>query len=112
MTYSQASAAAVVATVALDLGVLRTKLLGRKSFWTAYGIVVFFQLLTNGVLTGRRIVRYDEGRILGPRVACAPVEDLGFGFALTTQTMCWWVWLGRRARERAARPPAAVGGTR
>ena len=107
MTYSQASAAAAAATVALDLGLLRTRLLTRRSFWTAYGIVVFFQLLTNGVLTGRRIVRYDEGRILGPRIAFAPVEDLGFGFALVTQTMCWWVWLGRRGRERAARRPAA-----
>jgi len=112
--YSRASAAAVVATAALDLGVLRTRLLTRRSFWTAYGIVLFFQLLSNGMLTGRRIVRYDERVIAGPRLASAPVEDLGFGFALVTQTMCLWEWRGRRALAPApaARPPAGAAPTR
>ena len=102
--------AAVAATVALDLGVLRTRLLASRSYWTAYGIVFGFQLLTNGVLTGRHIVRYNPDVILGPRIAKAPIEDLGFGFALVTQTMCAWEWLGRRGRgrERAAPPPAAA----
>ena len=34
-------------------------------FWMAYPIIVFFQLLTNGVLTGFRIVRYSGEAILG-----------------------------------------------
>lgn len=110
MTYSAASAAAVAASVGLDLGVLRTRLVTRRSFWTAYAIVVGFQLLTNGVLTGRRIVTYDERRITGRRVAYAPVEDLGFGFALVTQTLSWWVWWGRRRPFRArAAAPASPG---
>lgn len=113
--YTRASLASVVGTVALDLGVLRTRLLARRSFWTAYGIVVVFQLLVNGVLTGRRVVTYDARRIVGSatprllgdgRVGYAPVEDLGFGFALVTQTLCWWVWLGRRGHGRRGRGPA------
>lgn len=101
-------------TVVLDLGVLRTRLLTRRSYWTAYGIVVGFQLLTNGVLTGRGIVRYRPDVVLGPRIAKAPIEDLGFGFALVTQTMCAWEWLGRRGRgrARAVPPTAAAAGTR
>ena len=110
MTYTTAALLGVAATVLLDLVVLRTRLLGRRAFWTAYAIVVFFQLLTNGVLTGRRIVTYDgdvilgseEPRLLGDgRIAYAPVEDLLFGFALVVQTLCWWVWWGRRLRPRA-----------
>jgi lycopene cyclase domain-containing protein len=100
VTYTQLALLAVTATVLLDLAVLRTRLLTRKAFWTAYAIVVSFQLLTNAWLTGRGIVTYDERRILGLRVAYAPVEDLLFGFALVTQSMVWWVWWGRRGVQR------------
>ena len=96
MTYTQAALLGVVATVLLDLLVLRTRLLTRKVFWTAYAIIVFFQLVTNGILTGRDIVTYDPDAIVGLRIVFAPVEDLLFGFALVVQTLAWWVWWGRR----------------
>jgi lycopene cyclase domain-containing protein len=98
MTYTQAALLGVAATVALDLFVLRTRLLARRAFWTAYAIVVFFQLVTNGILTGRNVVTYDGAAITGLRVVYAPVEDLLFGFALVVQTLSWWVWWGRRLR--------------
>jgi lycopene cyclase domain-containing protein len=79
--------------------VLRTKVLARKAFWTAYAIVVFFQLVTNGILTGRRVVTYDAAAIVGVRIVYAPVEDLLFGFALVVQTLSWWVFWGRRLRR-------------
>ncbi|MDQ6651052.1 MAG: lycopene cyclase domain-containing protein [Actinomycetota bacterium] len=112
MSYTVAAVVGVAATVALDLLVLRTRLVTRRSFWTAYAIVLFFQLVVNGVLTGRRIVTYDGAAILGSatprllgdgRIAYAPVEDLLFGFALVTQTLCWWVWLGRRQNRVTSR---------
>ena len=96
MTYTQAALIGVAATVALDLFVLRTRLLTRRGFWTSYAIVVFFQLVTNGILTGRDVVTYDATAITGVRVVYAPVEDLLFGFALVVQTLAWWVWWGRR----------------
>ena len=96
MTYTQAALLGVLATVLLDLYVLRTRLLTRKVFWTAYAIIVFFQLVTNGILTGRDIVTYDPEVILGLRIVFAPVEDLLFGFALVVQTLSWWIWWGRR----------------
>jgi len=98
VTYTEAALGAVGATVALDLVVLRTRLLRRRLFWTTYAIVVFFQLVVNGVLTGRDVVTYDAASITGLRVAFAPVEDLLFGFALVTQTLCWWAWWGWPAR--------------
>lgn len=96
MSYTALAVVGVVVTVVLDLYVLRTRLLTRRAFWIAYAIVVFFQLLTNGWLTGRDIVTYDPDAILGVRVVYAPVEDLLFGFALVVQSMAWWVWWGRR----------------
>jgi lycopene cyclase domain-containing protein len=118
MTYTAAVALAVIAAVALDQLVLRTLLLRRRCFWVAYAIVLFFQLLVNGVLTAQRVVVYSPHDIVGWRVAYAPVEDLLFGFSLIVQTLCWWVWWGRRlggasathAPSRATRPtPAAPG---
>lgn len=99
MSYTALAVTGVVVTVLLDLYVLRTRLLTRRAFWIAYAIVVFFQLLTNGWLTGRHIVTYDPDTILGLRVVYAPVEDLLFGFALVVQAMAWWVWWGRREQQ-------------
>jgi hypothetical protein len=110
VTYTQAALLGVVVTVVLDLLVLRTRLLLRKAFWTSYAIIVFFQLVTNGILTGRGIVVYDGAVITGDtslpgqtptllgdgRIVFAPLEDLLFGFALVVQTLSWWVWWGRR----------------
>lgn len=105
MTYTQIAVSMILATVVLDLWVLRTRLLTRKAFWTAYAIVVFFQLLTNGILTGFNIVRYNGDVIIGSatpvligdgRLFYAPIEDLMFGFSLVVQTMAWWVFWGRR----------------
>jgi lycopene cyclase domain-containing protein len=105
VTYTQIAVAAVLFTVVVDLALLRTRLLLRRLFWVAYAIIVFFQLVTNGVLTGFRIVRYDGEAIIGTsrpvflgqgRLFWAPIEDLLFGFALVTLTMVLWVWWGRR----------------
>jgi lycopene cyclase domain-containing protein len=110
MTYTAAAVLGVGFAAALDLLVLRTRLLRRRAFWTAYAIVVFFQLVVNGVLTGERLVVYAPGAILGDatphflghwRVAYAPVEDLIFGFSLVLQAQAWWVWWGRRAAVSA-----------
>ena len=105
MTYTSIAVAAVLAAVALDRWGARTRLTTTRDWWVAYGIIVFFQLLTNGWLTGRRIVRYDPDAIIGTdevtafgggRLVYAPVEDLAFGFALVLTSCVVWVWLGRR----------------
>jgi lycopene cyclase domain-containing protein len=106
-SYTVAAAVAVLAAILADLIVLRTALLRSRTWWTAYGIVVVFQLLTNGWLTGRGIVRYSDEAILGSgrivfigdgRIAYAPVEDLAFGFALMLMSCAMWVWTGARTR--------------
>lgn len=97
MTYTVVAALGVLAALALDLLLLRTRLVLRRVWWATYPLVLVFQLVSNGVLTGRRVVRYDPHAILGVRLACAPVEDLAFGFALILTTLSVWVYLGRRA---------------
>jgi lycopene cyclase domain-containing protein len=94
--YTIAACLGVLAALAVDLVVLRTRLVLRRVWWVSYAIVVFFQLITNGVLTGRKIVTYDPAGIVGLRVAFAPVEDLLFGFAMVLLTLSVWIWLGRR----------------
>jgi hypothetical protein len=121
MTYTQLAVAAVIGAVLIDVFVVRTRLVARRVFWASYAIMFFFQLLTNGVLTGLKVVRYDGEVILGEdtpavgpppflgegRIAFAPVEDLMFGFGLILLTLATWVWLGRRGvqREPIAGPP-------
>ena len=111
MTYTAITVAAVLAAVALDRWGLRTRLTSSATWWTAYAIIVFFQLLTNGWLTGRGIVRYSPDAIIGSdrivlvgdgRLVYAPVEDLAFGFALVLTSCAVWAWLGRRRPSREA----------
>lgn len=120
MTYTQIAVAAAVAAVALDL-LLRTRLVTRKVFWVSYAIIVFFQLLSNGVLTGSGTVHYDGAFIVGDsspegvrppflgqgRIAYAPVEDLLFGFAMILWSQVFWIYFGRRGVQREPRsgPP-------
>jgi lycopene cyclase domain-containing protein len=103
VTYSALAVAAVVAVLVVDLAVLRTRLVTRRVFWVAYAIVLVFQLLVNGVLTGRGVVTYDPAAIWGPRIAYAPVEDLLFGFALVTLTLASWAAVNRRANTASRR---------
>lgn len=114
MTYTQLGLAAVVIAVLIDLIGLRTRLVTRKVFWVSYSIIIVFQLITNGVLTGFRIVRYAGDSIIGSttpidsappfigdgRLVFAPIEDLLFGFSLVLLTLSMWVWLGRSGVQR------------
>ncbi len=100
MTYTALAWLGVLLAVVVDMFVLRTRMLRRKAYWVAYAIILFFQLIVNGILTGIPIVRYNADRIIGWRIVYAPVEDLLFGFALVTITLSLWVRLGH-----AAEPP-------
>ena len=123
MTYTQIALMAVTFAVALDFG-LRTRLVTRRVFWVSYAIIVFFQLLSNGVLTGSGTVHYDGAVIIGNdspegvrppfigegRIAFAPVEDLLFGFAMILWSQVLWIYFGRRGVQREPRsgPPIWV----
>lgn len=114
MTYTQLSLTSIVLAVLADHFVLRTYLVRRRAFWVSYAIILFFQLVSNGVLTGFGIVRYSGDAIVGEtspdvgsppfigqgRLAFAPVEDLGFGFSLVLLTLAFWVTWGRRGVQR------------
>jgi lycopene cyclase domain-containing protein len=107
VTYTVAAGLGVVAAVLVDLVLLRTRLLLGLAFWLTYPIVFAFQLISNGVLTGRGVVRYNPDAIVGLRLASAPVEDLAFGFALVLLSLSLWTWWGlffsRRSRTRLDR---------
>jgi lycopene cyclase domain-containing protein len=109
VTYTSAALLGVLVAVVADVAVLRVRLLGRAVFWATYPIVFAFQLLSNGILTGRGIVLYDPDAVLGVRIVHAPVEDLLFGFAMVLLTLDLWVFWGRRGVQRG---PAAGEGSR
>jgi lycopene cyclase domain-containing protein len=105
VTYTAASVLGVAFAAVLDLVILRTNLLRRKAFWASYAVILGFQLVVNGIITGHRLVVYAPSAIVGGatprlvgdwRLVYAPVEDLLFGFSLVVQTLAWWTWWGRR----------------
>jgi lycopene cyclase domain-containing protein len=89
-----------VFAILFDLFVTRSKMVTRKSFWNAYSIMLFFQLITNWWLTSRGILTYDKDVIIGTRIAAAPIEDLFFGFSMITMTISLWIYWGKKGVQR------------
>lgn len=103
MPYTLGALAAILIAVVVDLRVTRCALVRTRTFWLAYAIILVFQLIMNGLLTGIPIVSYDPSVHLGPRLANAPIEDIGFGFGLVLITLTTWVRLGEQAGRRTPR---------
>lgn len=99
MTYSAIAAYSVLIAIVLDLFVIRSAIVSQWRFYFAWAILLVFQLLTNGWLTGREIVQYDESQITGVRLANAPVEDIAFGFSLIVLTLSIWQRLSPNGRH-------------
>lgn len=103
-SYTVSALLSAVAVVGLELTVLRTGLLRRRSFWVAYAICLFFQVVVDGWLTklSAPIVIYDPDHFSGWRVPFdIPVEDYVYGFTLITLTLLMWEWLRLRERRPA-----------
>ena len=101
--YTIAATAAAVITVWMDLRALRTRVVADRRMPVVGALVVFFMVITNGWLTSRPIVVYDDAYRLLPRVGTIPIEDFLFGFALVVQTLIWWE-VAKRGAERRGRP--------
>lgn len=98
--YTATAALGVVVVAALELAWLRTGLLGRRTYWIAFAIVLFFQVVVDGLLTRLPdpTVAYADGRFLGVRFPFdIPVEDFLFGWAMVTLTLLLW----ERGRDRS-----------
>ena len=113
MTYIQIAIIYCLLAIIVDLFILKTKVLKLRMFWISYIIVLFFQFLTNGVLTRFLIVRYNDFATIGGdyttkvppmigdgRLFFAPVEDVFFGFSMILLTVSIWIWLGRKNIQR------------
>lgn len=96
MSYTAIAVISILISGTLDIYIIKSKLLTRKIFWTSYAIILPFQLLTNWWLTSREIVIYNDSKIIGIRIASAPIEDLFFGFSLVLSILALWIYFGRR----------------
>ena len=97
--YTVAAIVAPVAVVALELLVLRTRLLAEGRYWLTVAITLAFQVPVDGWLTrgGPPVVAYAPHATTGLRLPMdIPVEDFGFGYALVTLTLLLWRWHQRR----------------
>ncbi len=102
----------VVLVVAAELLWFRTGLFRMVSWWVAYAIIVFFEVLVDGWLTklSAPIVTYNPDEFSGWRFPFdIPVEDYLFGFSLIVLTLCLWLRAGPRSGLAAGRAGAAAG---
>lgn len=86
-----------VATVALELRVLRTGIFRQPAFWLALGIAYAFMIPVDGWLTklSAPIVIYDDGDTSGLRpVWDILAEEFVYAFALLTSVVLVWEKVG------------------
>jgi hypothetical protein len=121
MTYLQIAIVYIAIALVLDLLILKTYVLKLKIFWLAYSITIFFQFVTNGILTGFLIVTYNPAVLIGSgnyatdtppligdgRLFFAPIEDVMFGFSMIVFTISLWIYWGRKGiqKEPISGPP-------
>ena len=106
------SVLAVVAVVAAELLWFRTGIFRMVTFWVAYAIILFFEVLVDGWLTklSAPIVIYDPDQFSGWRFPFdIPVEDYLFGFALIVLTLILWLRAAPRAGAADRRAAAGAG---
>lgn len=111
LLYTLPALVSVVVVVLVELRWLKTGLFRRVSFWVAYAICLFFQVLVDGWLTklSAPIVRYDEDHVSGWRFPWdIPVEDYVYGFSLIALTLLIWERFRLRDREGASRDESRV----
>ena len=111
------SIVSVVAVVAAELLWFKTGIFRQVTFWVAYAIILFFEVLVDGWLTklSAPIVTYDPDQFSGWRFPFdSPVEDYLFGFSLIVLTLILWLRAGPGVRRAAAdeRPGRAAAGAR
>lgn len=109
--YTLTSLAACLAVVGLELAVLRTGVLRRRSYWIALGIILFFQVIVDGWLTKLTapIVLYARSHFSGLRFPWdIPVEDFLFGWAMCTLALLLWEAQADESDE-APEPRPVVG---
>jgi lycopene cyclase domain-containing protein len=102
------SIVSVVAVVAAELLWFRTGIFRSVTFWVAYAIILFFEVLVDGWLTklSAPIVTYNPDQFSGVRFPFdIPVEDYLFGFSLIVLTLVLW----ERARHRSGPPDGRAG---
>ena len=91
--YTLPAVISVVAVSVLELAVLHTGLFRKRAYWISMGIVLFFQVVTDGWLTklSAPIVIYNSDHTSGIRFPWdIPVEDYLFGWALVTGVLLLW----------------------
>ena len=98
----------VIAAIAFDLFVVRTRVMLTAAFWVSLCIMWAFQVLIDGWLTKQSspIVIYNENEFSGRRIFFdSPIEDFGFALAMIVLTLSIWERLGQRRGESVVNGP-------
>jgi lycopene cyclase domain-containing protein len=97
--YPTLAVIAAVAVVALELGVLRTRLFRDPAYWISLAICLAFMIPVDGWLTKHSapivLYRPEDTSGIYP-IWDIPLEEYAYAFAMLTLVMLTWDHLGRR----------------
>ncbi|MCF7873350.1 MAG: lycopene cyclase domain-containing protein [Candidatus Omnitrophica bacterium] len=96
--YTLISLGSIVITFLLEK-LLKTGLFKKIEYYIYLIFIMAAELIVNGLITSKGIVKYNSDFYLGIKVGSIPVEDFFFGFSMVTTTIMFWEFFKRRLKQ-------------
>lgn len=93
--YTLISLGSIVITLFLEK-LLKTGLFRKVEYYIYLIFIMAAELIVNGAITSKGIVKYNLDFYLGFRIGTIPLEDFFFGFSMVTATIIFWEFFKRR----------------
>ncbi|MCF7871268.1 MAG: lycopene cyclase domain-containing protein [Candidatus Omnitrophica bacterium] len=96
--YTLVSIGSVFITILLNK-LLKTGLFKRIEYYIYLIFIMIGELVVNGLITAKGIVKYNSRFFIGLRIGSIPLEDFFFGFSMVTATIIFWEFFKKRFRR-------------
>ncbi|MCF7887894.1 MAG: lycopene cyclase domain-containing protein [Candidatus Omnitrophica bacterium] len=96
--YTLISLGSIAITFLLEK-LLKTGLFRKIEYYIYLIFIMAAELIVNGLITSKGIVKYNSDFYLGFRIGTIPLEDFFFGFSMVTITIIFWEFFKRRLKQ-------------
>lgn len=81
---------------------LKTGLFRKVEYYIYLVFIMAAELIVNGLITSKGVVKYNPDFYLGFRIGTIPLEDFFFGFSMVTITIIFWEFFKRRLKPEGS----------
>jgi lycopene cyclase domain-containing protein len=98
--YTLVSIGSVFVAILLNQ-LLKTGLFKRIEYYIYLIFIMVGEMVVNGLITAKGIVKYNSDFYLGFKIGTIPLEDFFFGFSMVTATIMFWEFFKKRFKRKS-----------